>query len=130
MNGEPGKGLLTATHRGRAPSVRVGVALANAGIAALFLVIEEADAVSWEASTSMAVFPRIGDAVEILACRQVWSQERRVLVPRRVLEIVLGPGWPVHGVFCVCVLWLQIVGCLCGMEHYTVSWFLFEIVLV
>ena len=59
----------------------------------------------------MAVFPGVGNAVEILAGRQIRGQKRRVLIPRRVFEVVLCPRWPVHCrclfggvVLCECVL--------------------------
>ena len=39
----------------------------------------------------MAVFPGVGNAIEILAGRQIWGQKRRVLVPRRMFEVVLCP---------------------------------------
>lgn len=78
-----------AAHCRRAGCERVGDALIHSAIHGLFLVIEEADAVS-RPGASMAVFAGVGNAIQILARGQVWGQKRRVLVPRRVLEIVFG----------------------------------------
>jgi len=58
-------------------------------IKSVFLVDKQADAVPCRGA-SMAVFAGVGNAIEVLAGRQIRSQKRRVLVPRRVFEIVIG----------------------------------------
>jgi len=42
--------------------------------------------------------PGVGNAVQILAGREIRGQERWHLVPRRVLLVVFGPGRAIH--FC------------------------------
>jgi hypothetical protein len=84
----------TAHCRGGARD-RVLVTVANSYVGGVFFIIEISDAVAGP-RTCIAVFAGVGDAVEILARGEIGRQKRRVLVPRRVFEVVLGPRRPVH----------------------------------
>ena len=85
----------TAHCRGRGARDRVLATLANSYVGGVFFIIEISDAVAGP-GTCIAVFAGVGDAVEILARGEIGRQKRRVLVPRRVFEVVLGPRRPVH----------------------------------
>lgn len=89
-----GRELLTldAAHCQRSVGASFGVKLERPAVVSRMLFVQA----EGSRGASVALDPGIGDAVEVLAGGEVGGEERRVLVPRRVLEVVLGAGWAVH----------------------------------
>lgn len=62
----------------------------------MFFVNYQSQAVS-RPSISVAMFARVGEAVEVLAGGEIRGKKGRVLVPGGMLEVIFGSGRAVHG---------------------------------